>query len=168
MKNPYRIREIRILPMDKKEEFKTEEDARKFLSTELVLRDGKYYYRERGIIIENEYALILFQYDASIIGYAMLNSIEKDVCTDIINGKVIQYNGYYQFFTLTIHNIANITLNEIQKIDKDVTRFSNSKWHIDIEHYNQVYDLLLKKQVEFEQPSPAAAGMLDTALRRGQ
>lgn len=81
----------------------------------------------------------------------MLNSIEKDVCTDIINGKVVQYNGYYQFFTLTIHNIANISLNEIQKIDKSITHFSNPKWHIGMEHYNQVYDLLLKKQVEFEQ-----------------
>ena len=151
MTNIYGIQEIRILPMDKKEEFKTEEDARRFLSTDLIENDGVYYYRERGLDIKNEYALVLFQYNTSIIGYGILHSIEKDEITSEVNGKTVQYNGYFQFMTMTIHNVSNITLEEIQKIDKNITHFSNPKWHIGIEHYQKIYDLLIQKQVEFAQ-----------------
>lgn len=157
MNNKYRIQEIRILPMDRKEEFKTEEEARKFLSTELIQpeRDGKYYYRERGINIKNGYALILFQYYTSIIGYGILRNTKEDKVQDVIDGKKIQYNGYLQFFITSIHNIANITLNEIQQIDKRITHFSNPKWYIGKENFDQVYskifNLLLQKQIEFAQ-----------------
>lgn len=135
--------------MDRKEEFKTEEEARKFLSTELIQpnRDGKYYYRERGIVVKNGYALILFQYYTSIIGYGVL---EKPV-PDVIYNEGIRYNGYLKFFTTSIHNIANITLSEIQRIDKRITHFSNPKWHIRKEYFNQIYDLLLQKQIDFTQ-----------------
>ena len=147
--------EIRILPMDRKEEFKTEEAARKFLSTELVQRNGKYYFRERGINVKNGYALILFQYGTSIIAYGVLESVEDDPIVDVIGGKKIQYNGYLKFFTMSIHNVANITLSEVQQIDKRITRFSNAKWYVGKEHFNQayseIYDLLLQKQAEFAQ-----------------
>lgn len=146
----YNIQEIRILPMDNKEEFRTEEDARKFLSTELIQFDGKYYYRKHGLIIKSEYALILFQYNNSIIGYGILHSIEKDEIIGIVNGEEVEYRGYLQFFAMSIHNISNITLVEIQEIDKNITRFSNSKWHIKIEHYHKIYDMLLQKQIDYE------------------
>lgn len=155
MNNIYNIQEIRILPMDRKEEFKTEEAARKFLATELVQLDGKYYYRERGIDVKNVYALILFQYGTSIIGYGILRNVKDGAIMDIIDGKRIQYNGYLQFFAMTIHNIANVALSEIQQIDKRITHFSNPKWHIGKENFEQVYpkvyDLLLQKQTEFVQ-----------------
>lgn len=155
MINPYNIGEIRILPMDRKEEFKTEDAARKFLFNELVKQDGKYYFRERGIDIKNGYALILFQYGTSIIGYGILESVKDDSIIDEIGGKRIQYNGYLSFFTMSIHNIANITLDELQQIDKRITHFSNAKWRIGKENFNQVYNkiynLLLQKQVEFVQ-----------------
>lgn len=151
MANMYGIQEIRILPMDKKEEFKTENDVRKFLSTELIEGDGKYYYRKRGINIENRCALILFQYNKSIIGYGILHSVEKDELTGEINGKAVVYHGYLQFLTMSIHNISNIALEEIQEIDENITHFSNPKWYIGIEHYDKIYALLLQKQIEFAQ-----------------
>lgn len=36
MTNPYDIKKTRILPMDKKEEFKTAKEVRKFLAVELI------------------------------------------------------------------------------------------------------------------------------------
>ena len=149
MTNLYNIQEIRILPMDKKEEFKTEEEVRKFLSVELIQKDGKYYYRERGINIQDAYTLVLFQYDASIIGYGILKSVESDPCTDVVNGKTVQYNGYFQFLAMSIHNISHISLREIQQIDGRIAQFSNSKWRIGLKHFDEVYSLLLKKQIEF-------------------
>lgn len=151
MANPYNIREIRILPMDKKEEFKTEEEVREFLSVELIQRDGRYYYRERGIDIKDGYVLVLFQYDASIIGYGILKNVELDICTDVVNGKTIQYNGYFQFLTMTIHNISYIALRELQQIDDRITHFSNSKWRIKMDYFDEIYHLLLQKQAEFAQ-----------------
>ncbi|MCM1120526.1 MAG: hypothetical protein NC543_14330 [bacterium] len=150
MNNSFDVKEIRILPMDKKEEFKTEEEVRKFLSVELIQRDGKYYYRERGMDIEDGCVLVLFQYDTAIVGYGILKDIESDICTHEINGKTIQYNGYFQFFAMSIHNVSHITLGEIQQIDDRITHFSNSKWRIGAEHFNKICHLLLQKQVEFE------------------
>ena len=152
MSNMYNIQDIRLLPMDQKEEFKTEEDVRKFLAVDLIQSDGIYYYRERGIVVENSYALILFQYDASIIGYGILKDVVKDECTDVIDGKTIKYKGYLQFFTMSVHNVARITLAEISQISKNIKGFSQSKQFIDIRHYNQVYKLLLRKQTEFVWP----------------
>ncbi len=154
MSNPYNIQEIRILPMDKEEEFMTEEEVRKYLSVDLIQKYGKYYFRKRGILLENKNAcvLILFQYNASIIGYGILKEINpNDPCKDWVNGKLIQYKGYFQFLTMSIHNISPISLEEIQRIDENITHFSNSKWRIEIEYYDQICDLLLNKQVEFMQ-----------------
>lgn len=149
MSNMYHIGEIRILPMDKTEEFKTEKEARDYLTTELIEKDGKYYYRERGLDVYNPYALILFQYDASIIGYGILKDSEADGCTGRIDGKIINYKGYFQFFTVSIHNVEKITLNEIRQIDGHIEQFTNAKHHIDIKYYDAIYALLLKKQWEF-------------------
>lgn len=151
MNNLYNIQEIRLLPMDKTEEFKTETATRKFLATELVQRDGKYYYREYGIRVENGYALILFQYNAKIIGYGILKDVVKMGRTGEIDGKTIQYNGYFQFFTVSIHNVADITSDELQQIDNKITEFSQAKRFIDMKYYDQIYNLLLQKQIEFEQ-----------------
>ena len=41
MTNPYNVKEIRILPMDKKEEFKTKKEVREFLSVELIQKRWK-------------------------------------------------------------------------------------------------------------------------------
>lgn len=150
MTNMLGVQKIQLLPMDKREEFKTEEDARKFLATELVQRDGKYYYRKSGIDIKNdENDLILFQYNSTIIGYGILLGREKIGLTDEETG--VDYNGYLQFMTMSIHNVSNITLEEIQEIDGSITRFSNSKSFIDLNNITKVYDLLIQKQAEFAQ-----------------
>lgn len=152
MANQYNIQEIRLLPMDKTEEFKTVEDARDYLATELIILDGKYSYRERGIVIENPYALVLFQYDNSIIGYGILKNVEKYTHLGKTKyGKELQYNGYLNLFAVSIHNITAIKLDEIRKIDKNIKSFSNVKQFIKIEHYDEIYKLLLQKQIEFEQ-----------------
>lgn len=149
MSNMYHVGEIRILPMDKTEEFKTEKAAREFLATKLIEKeDGKYYYRERGLDVGNPYALILFQYDASIIGYGILKDNVAEGRTEPIDGKIVNYKGYFQFFTVSIHNVEKITLKEIQQIDGHI-EFTNAKHHIDIKNYDAIYKLLLEKQSEF-------------------
>lgn len=150
MPNPYNIQAIRILPMDKKEEFLTEEEVRRFLSVELILdQKGRYWYREQGMDIKNGYSLVLFQYDASIVGYGIAIKRVIDVCAAIVNGRKVQYNGYFQFLTMTVHNISRIELSEIQQIVPKITRFSQAKPTIEMEYYDDIYDLLLQKQVEF-------------------
>ena len=144
------INEIRILPMSNKDyESKTEYDARKFLSTALIERDGKYYYKSRAINIKDKYALILFQYNNTIIGYGVLEDIVRNPITEMADNKTIGYNGYLQFLTITIHNIHNIALQEIQAIDNAITSFSNAKQQIDIKYYYKIYELLLQKQLKY-------------------
>ncbi len=52
---------------------------------------------------------------------------------------------------MSIHNVSNVELREIQQIDDRITHFSNSKWRIGVEHFDEIYHLLLQKQVEFAQ-----------------
>ena len=149
------IQEIRLLPMDKNEEFPEEEEVREYLAVKLPEEeDGKYYYRERGIIIENYNALILFQYDASIIGYGVLTGVEKlneqgEVHTEQVSEKMVPYNGYYQFIPSSIHNIEEISRDELQKIVGDIP-LKNAKQHIDMKHYDSIREKLLEKQEEYE------------------
>lgn len=122
---------------------------RRIPKSKMFQREEQYYYRERGLDVSNPYVLILFQYDASIIGYGILKGSETDGHTETIDGKIVNYEGYFQFFTVSIHNVEKITLNEIREIDEDIKQFSNAKYHIDIECYDKIYALLRKKQCEF-------------------
>lgn len=152
MANQYNIQEIRILPMDKIKEFKTEKNAREYLATELIDLDGKYSYKERGIVIKNPYALVLFQYDSSIIGYGILNSVEEKKHPGKTGaGEECQYNGYYNFFAISIHNISTTKLKELQNIGINIESFSQAKRFIEITHFDEIYKLLRKKQVKYEQ-----------------
>lgn len=152
MINQYNIQKIRILPMDKREEFRTEEEVRRYLATELIEKDGKYSYREHGMDIDNSHVLVLFQYDNSIIGYGILNNVEKEIHSGKTNcGKEHQYKGYYNFFAISIHNIDPIKYQEIHDIDETVIPFSNAKQFIDITYFDKIYKLLRQKQVEFEE-----------------
>lgn len=152
MANQYNIQEIRILPMDKTEEFETKKDAREYLATKLIRLDGKYSYRKRSVDIKNPYALVLFQYNNSIIGYGILKSVEENKhLGETGSCEECQYNGYLNFFAITIHNIDPIKYQEIHDIDEAVIPFSNAKQFIDITYFDEIYKLLRQKQVEYEE-----------------
>ena len=47
---------------------------------------------------------------------------------------------------MSIHNVSNVELREIQQIDDRITHFSNSKWRIGVEHFDEIYHLLLQNK----------------------
>lgn len=143
------IQEIRILPMDKKEAFQTEREVRAFLSHGLAEQDGKYYYRKRGIVLHKGNTLILFQYSNTIVGFGIIQNVVKQKYSEVLNGKIVEYHGYFQFIPESVHNIAQISWKELNKIDKNISVFSQAKQYIDIEHRNQIYGLLFKKQIAY-------------------
>ncbi len=143
------IQEIRILPMDKKEAFQTEQEVRAFLSHGLAEQDGKYYYRKRGIVLHKGHTLILFQYSNTIVGFGIIQNVVKQKYSEVLNGRTVEYHGYFQFIPESVHNIAQISWKELKEIDKNISAFSQAKQYIDIEHRNQIYGLLFKKQIAY-------------------
>ena len=76
-KEGYIIPEIRFLPMSK-DVFATYEDAKEFILNIMPNRGGIYYYMESKMnCLENSF--VLFQYDGSLIGYAVyLETVELE------------------------------------------------------------------------------------------
>lgn len=64
--------DVRLLPMSRTKEFSTLDKAKEFLLVELPSsdRNGEYYYRRSGLDAERG-TVVLFQYDAQIIGSAL-------------------------------------------------------------------------------------------------
>ena len=67
----------------------------------------------------------------------------------MVNGTTIRYNGYFQFLTMSIHNILHIALREFQQINEKIIHFSNAKRRIEMKYFDEIYHLLWRKQLEF-------------------
>lgn len=117
------VPEIRFLPMGK-QVFPTKEQVIEFLTVTMPERGATYYYSTRKINSEPG-TLFLFQYDASLLGYAMLNSITELDEPVIIGG--FEYNGFYCFEpdSITIFD-KTITAEDFAKIDVSFKGFSQA------------------------------------------
>ena len=123
-RNPV-VPEIRILPMNKSEEFDNESIDRvqqEFFEDELSSRhDGKYHYRNSGLRSPKN-SLILFQYDNRIVASAQLKDIEKFNVS--VQGK---YKGAYYFYKDTIEVFDPITFEGLQSVCPNVKEFKRTK-----------------------------------------
>ncbi|MFD2045706.1 hypothetical protein ACFSTA_18655 [Ornithinibacillus salinisoli] len=86
-------------------------------------------------------SLVLFQFDNLIIASAGLQSIEKFEMPE-----EQQYYGAYKFDINTVKVFQPITLAEINKIDSNITRFSQSKQEINSSLMSEIQELIHKKQ----------------------
>lgn len=139
------IPEIRVLPMDKNNEFKTYEAAVNFLTKEMVERKGKYQYKKRGMIC-NENSLVLFQYDSKLIGCArLLKRIKYN--EPIIYSKKDICKGCFRFDIDSIVIFDEpITESEIRSIDDHLVELENVKQSIKIKYLKSVLKLIHNKK----------------------
>ncbi|MBF8984679.1 HNH endonuclease [Lutibacter sp. B2] len=112
-----------------------------FLGRLINEENGLYYYRTSGINASKG-SLILFQFDNMIIASARLLGIEKyDVSVDD------PYHGAFKFDVHSIKIFQPITLAEINRIDNNITKFSQVKQEIKPQFMDAIDDLIQSKQV---------------------
>lgn len=138
------IPEIRFLPMDKKNEFKTYEAAVEFLAGEMVERDGVYRYRTSSLKCKKG-SLILFQYDAKLIGSISYIDNVKYEEPNIHSEKDIS-KGYYVFNTENLIIFDEpITAAEYFNIDNTFKNFNQSTRKTDVKYLKEVLNLIISK-----------------------
>lgn len=142
-----RIKEIRILPMDKKLEFKgkTIEDVQQsFFHAELPKRKNcSYRYRKYGLKAEKG-AIILFQYNNHIIAIAQFDGRVKYDKPDN-NG----YGGMLYFKRDSIATFEPITSDDIKKIWTAFKGFSHVKHRLSGNKYPLLWDLLKSQNITY-------------------
>ncbi|AWK52761.1 hypothetical protein DIC82_17955 [Clostridium beijerinckii] len=143
------ISEIRFLPMDSKEEFKTYKEAIEFLSKTMPNRNGKYGYRSNKMTCK-EGSLVLFQYDAKLIASArFLENIKYE--KPIVYSEKDISKGYYIFDVSSIQIFEEpITAAEYFNIDNTFKNFNQSTRITDLIHLKKVIDLINSKVKNFE------------------
>lgn len=113
------IREIRFLPMSKS----VVPDIEQFITITMPNRGGTYYYKSKMNCPSN--TLVLFQYDAKIVGYAVYSDLVELSNPLTIDGE--EYSGYYQFEPNTITFLHKpITKEDIISIDPTFKAFGQS------------------------------------------
>lgn len=139
--NNISIPEIRFLPMSKKKEFKTYEEAVDFLSNEMPKKNGKYQYRTLKMDCE-EGTLVLFQYNGELIASAkFLKNVKYEKTTVYSDGS--ESIGYYIFDSNSIRIFNEpITRDEYNKIDNSFKKFGQGTRKTEIDHLSKVLELI--------------------------
>ena len=147
--NKYDITKIRLLPMSNtrfEEDFKDEKDVRRFLAHRLPKEEnGECWYLEKGINFPNDTeALVLFQYNAKLIGCGILYQRKKVI--EEYDGNI--YHGKLCFYPESIINIDSITFEEIKEID-DTFKVGRGPGEIKIDCLNKILNLIEKRWKRF-------------------
>lgn len=138
----YDIKEIRILVTSSDLEFKTINEIREYLRRELPKdEEGKYWYREHGIDVEDTDVLVVFWYKNKGIGCGVLHNREKEI-KDV-------YKGYLQFYPETIFNITDITEEEIHNFSDMPVAVKQGSPKLDINVLQKVLDMIYEKWKSF-------------------
>lgn len=137
--NNTEIPEIRFLPMSKKDEFETYEEAVEFLSEEMVRRGGIYKYRTSNLKCK-EGSLILFQYDGKLIASAsFLENVKYKEPNDV-------NKGYFLFDVDSIRIFKEpITSEEFSYIDGSFKNFNQSTRKTDLLYLKDILQLINTK-----------------------
>ena len=124
---------IRILPMDKNDEFGGIEIPKlqsSFFLDELPKRkdengSGKYHYKKQGLITDDNQTLVLFQYDNKIVACAELSNIIK------FDKPKDGYNGALYFEPTSIKVFDAIDNQQINNIFHCSIQFGQIKHKLD-------------------------------------
>lgn len=135
---------VRVLPMSSKIEFPgmtiEEVQSSYFLDQFINEQKGIYHFKKAGMNAL-EGSLILFQFENMIIASAKLLEILR---FDIpVEGK---YYGAYKFDVDSIKVFVPITITELNKIDSNITSFSQAKQEINPLCIHQFNELIKQKQ----------------------
>lgn len=117
------VSEIRFLPMSTSV-FSNYDEARDFLLYEMPGRGNTYYYMKSKMdCLQN--ALVLFQFEGRLIGYAVY---ERTVLLEEpVHDGGAEYTGYYQFKEGSIHVLTTpITAEMFKSIDSEFKGFNQS------------------------------------------
>ncbi len=136
--------QIRVLPMSTELEFPTLADVHEFFLEDIPTRDvpGQYFYR-RSTIRAPVGALVLFQYQGSIIAHALL---ESDGGVAIYDDPV--YSGYLVFDPASIVVYERpVTQQQFDRVWPGV-RFSQARHNLPTEHYAAYLALLRETRNE--------------------
>ena len=135
---------IRILPMNMELEFqgKSIEDMQRdyFLGDLIYERKGIYCYRGKGLNAPAG-SLVLFQCDNMLIASAKFLGSTK--CN---SARPEDYQGAFKFDVKSIAVFQPITVEEINRIDKKITHFSQVKYEIDPVFRPQIDEIIKRKQ----------------------
>jgi len=132
---------IRILPMDRDDEFydmEIGEVQSEFFLDELPKRNdehgtGKYHYKKKGLILEEELTLVLFQYDNKIIASANLVNVIK------FKEPYGIYNGALYFEPNSIRTFDPISNQKINDIFHDSVKFGQIKHKLNSLHVKDFF-----------------------------
>ena len=137
---------VRILPMDKKNEFKYESIQK--IQTDFFLEDfpnrndnigyGKFHYKTRGMKIDKNTTLVLFQYDNKIIACANIYDKRK------FNKSNGIYHGAFYFEPTSIKVFSPITNEELNNIFHCKKTFGQIKHHLKVDYVNDFMNKLEK------------------------
>lgn len=136
----YDIKEIRILVTSSELEFETEDAIREFLEYTLPKEhEGQYWYRERGIDVNNKDILVLFWYKNKAVGCGILHDRTK------FQEKDEAYSGIMHFYPETIFNISEITEEEIHNFSDMPKQILQGFPKIDINSLEDILNLIYEK-----------------------
>lgn len=137
------IPEIRFLPMSK-DVFSTYKEVVDFLSNSMCNKDGEYEYIKCKMRCK-ENSLVLFQYDAKLIGCArFLRNVDYD--SPIIDSDENECYGYYVFDIDTVRIFNEpIGEEEFKQIDKSFKHFSQGTRKTDIQLLDEVINLIISR-----------------------
>lgn len=146
--NEFNIPETRLIPMSSSEfeDYNTfEEVQNKFFLEELITRERcAYKYREKGLKSQNN-ALLLFQYNNTIIASARLDEVVAFEDTE--DGV---YRGAYYLYPDSIQVFEPITLRDFKIVCPSFIGFSQTKRYIEINCLNAILKLIELKSQNYE------------------
>lgn len=133
---------IRILPMDKEEEFKEINNIQAlqndFFLNDLAHREnGQYCYKKNGMATDGCLTLVLFQYNNHIVACADLLKVSK------FKEARGNYNGAFDFDTNSIKVFDELNNEEINNIFCADIKFGQTKHYLDSQYQNNFFNSLI-------------------------
>ncbi len=159
--------EIRIIPMNKSIEFKNkpvEAVQQEFFIDELINGNNcLYLFRNTGINCAQN-ALLLFQYNNSIIACARLKGI-----TRYENPKDGIYKGALALEKKSIRVFNPITADELHAVDSEFKKFSQVKQSLNVDCFPRLLTLISSKegvQIAAEIPEEKTGNLVEGAKKQ--
>ncbi len=160
------IPEIRIIPMSKSKEFESkpiETVQQEYFIDELINRDNcLYFFRNVGINCALN-ALLLFQYDNSIIACAKLKGIKR--YENPMDGI---YRGALALEKSSIRIFNPIAADELHAVDPEFKKFNQVKQSLNIDCLPRLFALISRKEavpITEEIPEEKASILVEGAKR---
>ena len=141
------INEIRMFPLTDDPDCSSRIKLKKYLTKKLPeTQEGRFYYPNNpGIEEFKENTLVLFRYEAEIIGCGIATGVNKeDEKTE--NGR--EYNGYFQFIPESIKYFPSKPITKDDIIySTNIERMSQGKQIIDLEYLKEIKRLLKQRKI---------------------